>query len=63
LKGEVEVDGTYIGVKEKGEKENGKCKTGRGSKDKYLVVVTTEYSGKQIGRVIFRIIDIASIDF
>jgi hypothetical protein len=42
LNGEVKADETYIGGKEKGEKENGKDKTGRGSKDKNLVVVATE---------------------
>jgi len=44
LKGEVEVDETYIGGK-----ETGKGKQGRGAKAKTLVVVATECKGKQIG--------------
>jgi len=55
LRGEVEVDETYIGGKEKG-----KGKQGRGSETKTLVVVATECKGKQIGRVRFRFIDEAS---
>ena len=49
LKGEVEVDETYIGGKEKGH-----GKQGRGADTKTLVVVATECIGKQIGRVRFR---------
>lgn len=55
LKGEVEVDETYIGGKETG---NGK--QGRGSETKTLVVVAAECKGKQIGRVRFKCIDEAS---
>lgn len=55
LKGEVEVDETYIGGK-----ETGKGKQGRGAKAKTLVVVATECKGKQIGRVRFRCINEAS---
>jgi len=62
LSGEVEVDETYIGGKETGEKEDGTGKTGRGSSDKTLVVVATECLGKQIGRVRFKCIDSASGD-
>lgn len=60
LSGEVEVDETYIGGKETGEKEDGSSKTGRGSSEKILVVVAAECNGKQIGRVRFRCIDSAS---
>lgn len=55
LKGEVEVDETYIGGEEKG-----KNNRGRGAETKILVVVATECKGKQIGRVRFRCIDTAS---
>lgn len=51
LKGEVEVDETYIGGK-----EEGKGSQGRGADTKTLVVVATECLGKQIGRVRFRCI-------
>ncbi len=57
LKGEVEVDETFIGGVEKGGN-----KRGRGAKTKTLVVVATECKGKQIGRVRFRCIDTASSD-
>jgi transposase-like protein len=60
LSGEVEVDETFIGGKEMGEKEDGTSKTGRGSSEKTLVVVATECLGKQIGRVRFKCIDSAS---
>jgi len=60
LKGEVEVDETYIGGEESGKREDGKGKTGRGSFSKTLVVVATECNGKQIGRVRFKCIDTAS---
>lgn len=55
LKGEVEVDETYIGGR-----EIGKGKQGRGAETKTLVVVATECKGKQIGRVRFSCIDEAS---
>jgi len=55
LEGEVEVDETYIGGEEKGT-----GKRGRGAQTKTLVVVATECTGKQIGRVRFRCIDAAS---
>jgi transposase-like protein/Zn ribbon nucleic-acid-binding protein len=55
LEGEVEVDETYIGGREKG-----KGRKGRGAETKTLVVVATECKGKQIGRVRFRCIDSAS---
>lgn len=55
LKGEVEVDETYIGGREKG-----KGKQGRGAESKTLVIVATECKGKQIGRVRFGIITEAS---
>lgn len=58
LRGEVEVDETYIGGK-----EIGKGKQGRGSETKTLVVVATECKGKQIGRVRFRCIDEASGEY
>ncbi|MBN4066079.1 IS1595 family transposase [Candidatus Amoebophilus asiaticus] len=60
LKGEVEVDETYIAGEEFGKRADGKSKTGRGSVMKTLVVVATECNGKQIGRVRFRCIDNAS---
>ena len=56
LKGEVEVDETFIGGKESGIKENGKEKRGRGASTKTIVVVATECNGKQIGRVRFKCI-------
>ena len=55
LSGIVEVDETYIGGK-----EIGTGKQGRGAEDKSLVVVATECIGKQIGRVRFKIIPVAS---
>jgi len=55
LKGEVEVDETYIGGK-----EIGKGKQGRGAETKTLVVVAAECIGKQIGRVRFCCIEEAS---
>ncbi len=55
LKGEVEVDETFIGGK-----EIGKGKQGRGAETKTLVVVATECKGKQIGRVRFCCISEAS---
>lgn len=55
LRGEIEVDETYIGGK-----EIGKGKQGRGAETKTLVVVATECIGKQIGRVRFRCIENAS---
>lgn len=57
LKGEIEVDETYIGGV-----EIGNTNKGRGAKTKILVVVATECIGKQIGRVRFQIIDDASTD-
>lgn len=60
LSGDVEVDETFIGGKESGEKEDGTGKTGRGSLKKTLIVVATECLGKQIGRVRFKCIDSAS---
>lgn len=60
LKGDVEVDETLIGGEESGLKSDGKKKTGRGSIEKILVVVATEFIGKQIGRVRFQCIDSAS---
>jgi transposase-like protein len=60
LKGDVEVDETLIGGEESGVKTDGKKKTGRGSIEKVLVVVATEYTGKQIGRVRFKCIESAS---
>jgi len=55
LTGEVEVDETFIGGM-----ESGKGSQGRGSETKTLVVVATESKGKQIGRVRFKCIPIAS---
>lgn len=55
LRGEIEIDETYIGGK-----EIGKGRQGRGSETKTLVVVAAECKGKQIGRVRFRCIDEAS---
>lgn len=60
LKGDVEVDETFIGGEESGAKTDGKKKTGRGSTEKVLVVVAAEYNGKQIGRVRFKCIESAS---
>lgn len=60
LKGDVEVDETFIGGKESGKKANGKEKRGRGNSTKILVVVATECNGKQIGRVRFKIIKSAT---
>lgn len=60
LIGEVEVDETFIGGRESGQKEDGIGKTGRGSSEKILVVVATECLGKQIGRVRFKCIDSAT---
>ena len=60
LAGDVEVDETFIGGKETGEKGNGKNKTGRGGLEKILIVVATECLGKQIGRVRFKCIKIAT---
>lgn len=60
LIGEVEVDETFIGGRESGQKEDGIGKTGRGSSEKTLVVVATECLGKQIGRVRFKCIDSAT---
>jgi len=57
LKGEIEVDETYIGGV-----EIGNTNKGRGAETKILVVVATECIGKQIGRVRFQIIDDASTD-
>lgn len=62
LQGEIEVDETFIGGKESGEKDDGTGKTGRGSLEKILVVVATEWFGKQIGRVRFKCIESASSD-
>lgn len=62
LTGDVEVDETFIGGKESGEKEDGTGKTGRGSLGKTLVVVATECLGKQIGRVRFKCIESATSD-
>ncbi len=62
LIGNVEVDETFIGGRESGEKEDGKGKTGRGSLEKTLVVVATECLGKQIGRVRFKCIKEATSD-
>jgi transposase-like protein/Zn ribbon nucleic-acid-binding protein len=60
LIGEIEVDETFIGGKESGEKEDGTGKTGRGCAEKIIVVVATECLGKQIGRVRFKIIESAT---
>lgn len=60
LKGDVEVDETFIGGEETGKKNDGKNKTGRGSIEKVIVVVAAECNGKQIGRVRFKCIDNAS---
>ena len=60
LKGEIEVDETFIGGRESGPKEDGSGKTGRGGKEKTLVVVAVECLGKQIGRVRFKCIDSAA---
>jgi len=60
LIGEIEVDETFIGGKESGEKEDGTGKTGRGCAEKIIVVVVTECLGKQIGRVRFKIIKSAT---
>jgi len=62
LMGDVEVDETFIGGKESGEKEDGKDKRGRGGMEKALVVVATECLGKQIGRVRFKRIESATSD-
>lgn len=62
LKGNVEVDETFIGGVETGKKQDGKNKTGRGSTEKIIVVVATECNGKQIGRVRFKCIDSANSD-
>jgi len=62
LTGDVEVDETFIGGKESGDKEDGTGKTGRGSEGKTLVVVATECRGKQIGRVRFKCIKRATSD-
>lgn len=53
LKGEVEVDETFIGGKRSGRR-------GRGAYGKTLVVVATECLGKRCGRVRFRCIPAAS---
>ena len=55
LKGDVEVDETFIGGKEIGD-----GKQGRGAETKTLVVVATECRGKQIGRVRFKCISEAT---
>lgn len=55
LRGEIEVDETYIGGK-----EVGKGKKGRGAGTKILVVVAAECKGNQIGRVRFKCINEAS---
>ena len=60
LTGDVEVDETFIGGKESGQKEDGTGKTGRGSIEKVLVVVTIECLGKRLGRVRFKCIESAS---
>jgi len=60
LVGEVEVDETFIGGNESGEKEDGNGKTGRGCIEKSIVVVAVECLGKQIGRVRFKIIKSAT---
>jgi len=57
LSGMVEVDETFIGGI-----ESGSGKQGRGAKTKTLVVVATECIGKQIGRVRFRCIDVATAE-
>lgn len=57
LRGDIEVDETYIGGK-----EIGKGKQGRGAETKTLVIVATECKGKQIGRVRFRCIDEATTE-
>ena len=46
LSGWVEVDETYFGGLEEG-------KTGRGSKDKALIVIAAQADGKAIGRVLW----------
>jgi transposase-like protein len=62
LVGIIEVDETFIGGRESGEKEDGTGKTGRGSMEKSLVIVATECIGKQIGRVRFQVISTASAE-
>lgn len=59
LKGEIEVDETFVGGRESGTKDDGSGKTGRGSAEKTLVVVAVECLGKQIGRVRLKCIDAA----
>lgn len=60
LSGEIEVDETFVGGRETGNKKDGTGKTGRGALEKSLVVVATECHGKQIGRVRFKCIESAS---
>ncbi|TRX29202.1 IS1595 family transposase [Flavobacterium sp. ZT3R18] len=60
LTGTIEVDETFVGGRESGDKEDGTGKTGRGSNEKVIVVVATECQGKQIGRVRFKCIESAS---
>ena len=55
--GSVEVDKTYIGGK-----EIVKGKQGRGTETKTLVVVASEFKGKQIGRIRFGCLSDASGD-
>lgn len=57
LRGEVEVDETFIGGR-----EIGGGKQGRGAETKVLVVVATECKGKQIGRVRFQCIPDATTE-
>jgi transposase-like protein len=54
LKGTVEVDETYIGGKQSGNKR------GRGTNNKTLVAVAVEMDGKKLGRVRFGVIPDAS---
>ena len=60
LTGDVEVDETFIGGEESGNKIDGKNKTGRGSVEKIIVVVAAECNRKQIGRVRFKCIKSAT---
>ena len=54
LKGDIEVDETFMGGEESGLKSDGKKKTGRDSIEKIPVVLATEFIDKQNSRVRFQ---------